>query len=90
MKSSVLHWKKNILDSGSEFSVGGVRKRVVLAFFVCFIMTSSFPQRAKILAQNLVVFKAGIWSFTGLERLPSVSGAQVGVKRPQIVKYMAE
>ena len=48
--------KKNILDLGSGFSVGGVRKRVVLAFFSCFIMTSSPPQKAKILAQNLVVF----------------------------------
>jgi len=26
-------------------------------------MTSAPPQRAKILAQNLVVFYAGIWSF---------------------------
>ena len=30
--------KKTILDLGSGFSVGGVRKRVVF-FFVCFIMT---------------------------------------------------
>ena len=35
--------------------MGGVRKRVVLAFFGCLIMTSSPPQRAKILAQSLVV-----------------------------------
>ena len=48
--------KKNILDLGSGFSAGGVGKRVVWAFFGCFIMTSSLPQRAKILAQNLVEF----------------------------------
>jgi len=46
--------KKNILYLGSGFSVGGVRKRVVLTFFYCFIMTSSPPQRAKFLAQSLV------------------------------------
>jgi len=38
------------------FSVGGIRKRVGLAFFGCFIMTSLPQQRAKILAQSLVVF----------------------------------
>jgi len=36
--------------------VGGVRKKVVLAFIGCFIMMSSPPQRAKMLAQSLVVF----------------------------------
>ena len=82
--------KKNILDLGSGFSVGGVRKRVFLAIFGCFIMTSSPPQRAKILAWSFVVFKAGIWSFRGLDRLPSVSGAQVGAKRPQIVEDKPE
>jgi len=41
---------------GTGFSVGGVRKRVGLAFFGCFIMTSAPPQWAKILAQSLVVF----------------------------------
>ena len=48
--------KKKILDLGSVFSVGGVRKRVVLAFFDCFFMTSSPPQRAKFLVRNLGVF----------------------------------
>jgi len=48
--------KKNILDLGSGFSVGGVRKKGGFGFFGCFIMTSSTPQRAKILAQSLVVF----------------------------------
>jgi len=42
--------KKNILDLGTGFSVGGVRKRVGLAFFGCFMMTSAPPKRAKILA----------------------------------------
>jgi len=33
-------------------------------------MTSAPPQRAKIMAQNLVVFSAGRWSFRGPDRLP--------------------
>jgi len=53
-------------------------------------MTSAPPQRAKILAQILVVFSAGIWSFRGQDRLPCVSGAQIRAKRPQIVEEMAE
>ena len=47
MKSSRLHRKKNILDLGSGFSVGGVRKRVVLAFFWLFhydVITSTKGQ----------------------------------------------
>ena len=53
-------------------------------------MTSSPGQWAEIVAQSFVVFQAGIWSCRGLDRLPSVSGAQVRARRPQIIEDMAE
>jgi len=37
--------------------VGEVRKRVVLAFFGCFIMTSSPPQRAKFWLEVWLYFR---------------------------------
>ena len=54
--SLLVYTYKKMLDLDSGFSMGGVRKRVVLAFFGCFILTSWPPQRAKILARSLVVF----------------------------------
>jgi len=70
--------------------VGGVRKRVVLAIFGLFhydVITSTKGQNfgskfGCILGCNM--------KLRGLDRLPSVSGAQIGAKRPQIVEDMAE
>jgi len=53
-------------------------------------MTSSPEQWAEIVAQSLVVFEGGIWFFGALDRLPSVSGAPVRARRPQIIEDMAK
>ena len=88
--SLVICTEKKILRFGFGVFSGCRYIKGRFCFFVCSIMTSSPGKRARIVAQSLVVFQAGIWSCRGLDRLPSVSGAQVKARRPQIIEDMAE
>jgi len=82
--------KKNFWDLGLGFSEGVDRERVGFAFFGSSFITPSPGQWDKIVAQNLVVFKAGIRIFRALDQLPGVSDGQIIPRRPQIVGECAE
>ena len=81
--------EKKTWDLSSWFSMGLARKRG-FAFFDYSFMTSSPEQWAKIVAQSLVVFLAGIWIFRALDGFPSVSGTEVMAIKLQIIVDMPQ